>query len=64
MALCSCPTQYFITPTLFEATGDSRIVDEYTFCKYQNRTTATAALKNHWATFITEDDFKQIKDAG
>ncbi|TEB38806.1 exo-beta-1,3-glucanase [Coprinellus micaceus] len=54
----------WITPTLFDATGDSRIVDEYTFCQYQDRTKAAAALKLHWDTWITEQDFKDIAAAG
>ena len=50
----------FITPSLFDATGNDGIVDEWTFCQYQDRSTAQAALQNHWNTWITEDDFAQI----
>ncbi|TRM66211.1 glycoside hydrolase family 5 protein [Schizophyllum amplum] len=54
----------WITPSLFDATGNDGIVDEYTFCAYQDRDAAASALYNHWNTFITEDDFAQIAAAG
>ncbi|KAG5647731.1 hypothetical protein DXG03_008454 [Asterophora parasitica] len=54
----------WITPSLFDNTGDSRIVDEYTFAQYQDRTRATNALRHHWETFITEADFRDIAAAG
>ncbi|KAL1738177.1 glycoside hydrolase superfamily, partial [Schizophyllum fasciatum] len=54
----------WITPSLFDATGNDAIVDEYTFCAYQSRDVAASALYNHWNTFITEDDFAQIAAAG
>ncbi|THU98603.1 glycoside hydrolase family 5 protein [Dendrothele bispora CBS 962.96] len=54
----------WITPSLFDATGDSRIVDEWTFGQYQDKNVAEVALKNHWKTWITEQDFVDIKAAG
>ncbi|WVO23073.1 uncharacterized protein IAS62_004418 [Cryptococcus decagattii] len=57
-------TEPFITPSLFEATGNNDIVDEWTFCQYQDYNTAQAALKNHWDTWFTEDDFARIAAAG
>lgn len=54
----------WITPSLFEATNNDNIVDEWTFCQLQDKSTATAALKNHWDTWITEADFKDIAAAG
>ncbi|KAI4528868.1 glycoside hydrolase family 5 protein [Schizophyllum commune Loenen D] len=54
----------WITPSLFDATGNDAIVDEYTFCAYQSRDVAASALYNHWNTFITEDDFAQMAAAG
>lgn len=54
----------FITPSLFSNTGNDGIVDEYTFCQYQDYNTANNALVNHWNTWITEDDFRQIAAAG
>ncbi|EIN11009.1 glycoside hydrolase family 5 protein [Punctularia strigosozonata HHB-11173 SS5] len=54
----------WITPSLFDSTGDSRIVDEWTFGQYQSKAMATAALQAHWATWITESDFADIAAAG
>ncbi|RXK41132.1 glucan 1,3-beta-glucosidase [Tremella mesenterica] len=54
----------FITPSLFQNTGNDNIVDEYTFCKLQNRGKAQAALRQHWDTWITESDFAAIAAAG
>ncbi|KAJ8454115.1 hypothetical protein ONZ51_g13215 [Trametes cubensis] len=54
----------WITPSLFENTGNDQIVDEWTFAQYQDTDTALSVLKNHWDTFITEDDFSQIAKAG
>ncbi|KAK4688993.1 glucan 1,3-beta-glucosidase, partial [Tremellales sp. Uapishka_1] len=54
----------FITPSLFDATNNDGIVDEWTFSQYQDRATATSALQNHWNTWFTESDFQQIAAAG
>ncbi|KAK7434061.1 hypothetical protein VKT23_020387 [Stygiomarasmius scandens] len=54
----------WITPSLFEKTGDERIVDEWTFGQYQDSAVASRALEEHWDTWITEDDFAAIKSAG
>ncbi|KAF8204071.1 glycoside hydrolase family 5 protein [Pholiota molesta] len=54
----------WITPSIFDNTGDSRIVDEYTFGQYQSHSTALATLQNHWDTWITESDFAAIAAAG
>ncbi|KAI9637448.1 putative cellulase [Dioszegia hungarica] len=54
----------WITPSLFRATNNDGIVDEYTFCQYQDRGVASAALKNHWETFIVENDIKWLSEAG
>ncbi|KAK0189581.1 exo-beta-1,3-glucanase [Armillaria mellea] len=54
----------WITPSLFENTGISTIVDEWTFCEYQDTNTARKALKKHWNTWITESDFIDIAAAG
>jgi len=56
--------QPFITPSLFDATGDNRIVDEWTFCQFQDRAKAAAVLQHHWDTFIIETDFAEIAGAG
>ncbi|WVQ82333.1 hypothetical protein IAT38_004461 [Cryptococcus sp. DSM 104549] len=54
----------FITPSIFESTGNDGIVDEYTFCQYQDYDTAHSALVNHWDTWFTESDFAKIASAG
>ncbi|KAG6907273.1 hypothetical protein DXG01_009647 [Tephrocybe rancida] len=54
----------WITPSLFDNTGDSRIVDEYTFGQYQDTDEALGVLQNHWNTWITEADFQAIAAAG
>lgn len=54
----------WITTGLFDATGNSGIIDEWTFCEYQDRGVAEAALKKHWDTFYTEADFAAIAAAG
>ena len=35
-----------------------------TFTKYQDRSVAEAKLKEHWDTWFTEQDFKDIAAAG
>lgn len=54
----------WITPSLFDNTGNSAIVDEYTFGQFQDFNTAQAKLKTHWDTWITESDFAAIAAAG
>lgn len=56
--------QPWITPSLFDNTNDTRIVDEWTFNQYQTSSSAKAALKQHWDTWITEADFTAIAAAG
>ncbi|KAJ7494713.1 glycoside hydrolase family 5 protein [Mycena galericulata] len=54
----------WITPSIFNNTGNDAIVDEYTFGQLQDPATALSVLQNHWATWITEDDFIAIAAAG
>ncbi|KAJ4499707.1 exo-beta-1,3-glucanase [Lentinula lateritia] len=54
----------WITPSLFDNTGNSAIVDEYTFCQMQDRATAQSVLEAHWDSWITESDFEAIAAAG
>lgn len=54
----------WITPSLFDNTGDDRVVDEWTFGQYVDNSTAQSVLKDHWDTWITENDFEQIAAAG
>lgn len=57
-------SQPWITPSLFDNTGNPAIIDEWTFSKLQNRDVARSKLVQHWNTFITEADFQAIAGAG
>jgi hypothetical protein len=57
-------TQPWITPSLFDNTGNPAIVDEWTFGLYQDRGAAEATLTQHWNTWITVSDFQEIAAAG
>ncbi|TCD71174.1 exo-1,3-beta-glucanase [Steccherinum ochraceum] len=54
----------WITPSLFDNTGNPNIVDEWTFGQLQDRGQATNTLQNHWNTWITESDIAAIAAAG
>ncbi|GAA5936736.1 hypothetical protein JCM1841_001983 [Sporobolomyces salmonicolor] len=54
----------WITPSLFDATGNASVVDEWTFCESLGYREAYARLSSHWATFYTEDDFAQMASYG
>ncbi|KAI3621768.1 glycoside hydrolase family 5 protein [Moniliophthora roreri] len=54
----------WISPSIFDNTGNPDIIDEWTFGLYQNPDVALATLQKHWDTFITEDDFAAISAAG
>ncbi|KAI0695614.1 exo-beta-1,3-glucanase [Cytidiella melzeri] len=54
----------WITPSLFDNTGNTNIVDEWTFGQLQDRNTALNALTQHWNTWITESDLAAIAAAG
>ncbi|TEA11434.1 putative glucan 1,3-beta-glucosidase D [Colletotrichum sidae] len=53
----------FITPSLFEYSPSEGVVDEFTLCKKLGKD-AAKVLEKHYSTFITEQDFKDIADAG
>ncbi|KAG8750908.1 exo-1,3-beta-glucanase [Serendipita sp. 396] len=54
----------WITPSMFEKTGNEGIVDEYTFGQYQDRGYASGLLQQHWATWYTEQDFIEMASVG
>jgi glucan 1,3-beta-glucosidase len=56
--------QPWITPSLFDNTGNNNIVDEWTFGQLQDRHTAQQKLEAHWDTWITKADFAAIAAAG
>jgi glucan 1,3-beta-glucosidase len=53
----------FITPSLFAYDIQQGIIDEYTLCIYLGSRCASV-LENHYATFVTEQTFQEIADAG
>lgn len=53
----------WITPSLFDGAGDGA-VDEYTLTQILGPDEATNRLSAHWSSFITEDDFSRIAQAG
>jgi glucan 1,3-beta-glucosidase len=54
----------FITPSLFDFPASAGIIDEATLCEHLGPEEAAKTLENHYATFMTEQDFKDIVDAG
>ncbi|KDQ12583.1 glycoside hydrolase family 5 protein [Botryobasidium botryosum FD-172 SS1] len=54
----------WITPSIFDNTGNDAIVDEYTFGQMYDSAKGAQVLKNHWDTWITEKDFVDIAAAG
>ncbi|KAL4939845.1 hypothetical protein BDV06DRAFT_29186 [Aspergillus oleicola] len=53
----------WITPSLFDEAG-GEAVDEYTLTQILGANEASARLSEHWSTFITEQDFSLIAQAG
>lgn len=51
----------WITPSMFEGNG---AVDEYTLTQELGKDAALSKLRNHWNTWITQDDFNQMAKAG
>ena len=54
----------WITPSLFDNTGNPAIVDEWTFGQFQDPNVALTTLTNHWDNWITQNDFALIAAAG
>ncbi|EOR00710.1 Glucan 1,3-beta-glucosidase A [Wallemia ichthyophaga EXF-994] len=54
----------WITPSIFDNTGNPDIVDEWTFGEYQDSDQAEAVINSHLDTFYTYSDFQDIKNAG
>ncbi|CAK5269394.1 unnamed protein product [Mycena citricolor] len=54
----------WITPSIFNNTGNANIIDEFTFGSMQDPKTALTTLTKHWETWITEADFIAIAAAG
>ncbi|KAI9594786.1 glycoside hydrolase superfamily [Syncephalis fuscata] len=58
----------WITPSLFEqfltVPEKDQAVDEWTFCEKLGREEAKRQLRAHWDTWVTEDDFRKLANAG
>ena len=54
----------FITPSLFEFPQSAGVVDEASLCEHLGPEEAAKTLEQHYATFITEQDFQDIVNAG
>ncbi|KAJ2977869.1 hypothetical protein NUW58_g7673 [Xylaria curta] len=54
----------WITPSFFDYDTRLGIVDEWTLCKHLGPKTTASTLEKHYATFVTEQTFKEIRDAG
>ncbi|KAH8163561.1 hypothetical protein CIB48_g4693 [Xylaria polymorpha] len=54
----------FITPSLFNYDIRLGIIDEWTLCTHLGPKTTASTLEKHYATFVTEQTFKEIRDAG
>lgn len=53
----------FISPSLFNYDLSEGIIDEYTLCAHLGPSCAST-LEQHYSTFVTEQTFKEIADAG
>ncbi|KAF4868804.1 putative glucan 1,3-beta-glucosidase D [Colletotrichum siamense] len=54
----------FITPSLFNYDSRLGIIDEYTLCTHLGAKKTAQVLEDHYKSFVTEDTFKEIADAG
>ena len=53
----------FITPSLFDYPSDKGIIDKWRLCEELGASTSET-LEKHYASFVTEDTFREIADAG
>ncbi|ODQ79329.1 glycoside hydrolase family 5 protein [Babjeviella inositovora NRRL Y-12698] len=54
----------YITPSLFNVFGSSPPVDEYHYTQTLGKEVALSRLNQHWSSFYTEADFKDIAGFG
>jgi glucan 1,3-beta-glucosidase len=54
----------FITPSLFDFPSLDNVVDEYTLTQKLGPSAAATTLEKHYATFVTDQTFSDIKNAG
>ncbi|RAK81128.1 glucan 1,3-beta-glucosidase [Aspergillus fijiensis CBS 313.89] len=56
-------TEPWITPSIYDNAGGAA-VDEWTLTQTLGKTEAQSRLSAHWSSFITQDDFNRIAQAG
>ncbi|WFD00223.1 glucan 1,3-beta-glucosidase [Malassezia yamatoensis] len=54
----------FISPEIYQSSGDNRVIDEWSFGKYVDHDKAVGILQPHFDNFITEQDFEEIASMG
>jgi glucan 1,3-beta-glucosidase len=54
----------FITPSLFNYDSKLGIIDEWTLCTHLGPSQAASTLETHYSTFVTEQTFIDIANAG
>ncbi|MCJ1371135.1 exo-1,3-beta-glucanase [Loxospora ochrophaea] len=55
----------WITPSIFDEWSSGRtVIDEYTYTQTLGKDEASSRLTEHWNTWITQDDFNAIGQAG
>lgn len=54
----------FITPSLFDYDSRYGIIDEWTLCEHLGARKTAEVMEKHYASFVTESTFKEIRDAG
>lgn len=54
----------FITPSLFNYDSNLGIIDEWTLCSHLGPSQAASTIESHYATFVTEQTFIDIANAG
>ena len=58
------PVESFITPSIFTATNDLNVKDEYTYGQKYGSANAAQRLQPHWDQFITEKSFQLMASYG
>jgi len=55
----------FLKPSLFDATNDSRVIDQWTYCQYTKDDPSKAhLLPDHFETWVSEEDIQALHRAG
>ncbi|KXS19641.1 glycoside hydrolase family 5 protein [Gonapodya prolifera JEL478] len=54
----------FLVPSIFTLANGTRVRDEWILCSTIGKAACTTLLENHYDTFITEQDIKEISEVG